>query len=438
MSFNQTQAQWFTVAFVVGLAAHLVVQWWLSWRQVRQVQANRDQVPASFARAITVDEHRKAADYTVARQRLGRLEAGFDAAVLVVLTLGGGIDWLGRLASGIPVGPILQGTLHVLLVLLVLSLLSLPFSIYRTFVLEQRFGFNRTTAATFVADLAKGLALGALLGGAIIATILWTMATVVHAWWLLAWACWMTFSLLLLWAWPRWIAGLFNKFSPLRDADLRSRIDALLARCGFHASDVYVMDGSKRSAHGNAYFTGMGREKRIVFFDTLLQSLTPVQVEAVLAHELAHFKLRHIPQRLLVSGVTTFIGFALLGWLAGREWFYAALGVDQPSHAAALLLFVLAVPVFTWMLAPLAAAWSRKHEFEADEFAARFSDGPELARALVSMYRENASTLTPDPLHSAFYDSHPPPVVRISRLAPGLDAALDTRSPPASSCAGAS
>jgi STE24 endopeptidase len=438
MSSNLYPAPFFTAAFVAGLVAHLAVQWWLSWRQVRQVQASRDAVPASFARAVSADEHRKAADYTVARQRLGRLETGYDAAVLLILTLGGGLDWLGRLAVGLGRGAILQGTLHVLLALLVLGLLSLPFSIYRTFVLEQRFGFNRTTAATFVVDLAKGLVLGALLGGAIIATILWTMATVGDLWWLVAWGAWMTFSLLLLWAWPRWIAGLFNKFSPLRDAELRSRIDALLSRCGFRASDVYVMDGSKRSAHGNAYFTGLGREKRIVFFDTLLQSLTPVQVEAVLAHELAHFKLRHIPQRLVVSGVTTLIGFALLGWLAERPWFYAALGVDQPGDSAALLLFVLALPVFTWVLTPLAAAWSRKHEFEADAFAARYSDGPELARALVSMYRENASTLTPDPLHSAFYDSHPPPVVRIARLAPGLGVAIEAPSPAAPPVANAS
>ena len=439
LSSNQSPAQWLTVAFVVGLVAHLGVQWWLSWRQVRQVRANRDQVPAAFAEVVTADEHRKAADYTVARQRLGRLETGCDAAILLLLTLGGGLDWLGRLASGFGLGPVLQGTLHVLLVLLVLGVLSLPFAVYRTFVLEQRFGFNRTTPATFVADLAKGLLLGALLGGAIITVVLWTMGTVAQLWWLVAWACWMTFSLLLLWAWPRWIAGLFNKFSPLRDAELRGRIDALLSRCGFRASDVYVMDGSKRSAHGNAYFTGLGREKRIVFFDTLLQSLTPVQVEAVLAHELAHFKLRHIPQRLVVSSVTTFVGFALLGWLAERAWFYEGLGVARPSDAAALLLFVLAVPAFTWVLTPLAAAWSRKHEFEADEFAARFSDGPELARALVSMYRENASTLTPDPLHSAFYDSHPPPVVRISRLASARGAAIDGHgSPAAPSCAATS
>jgi STE24 endopeptidase len=429
-------AHWFTAAFLAAVLAHVAVQWWLSWRQVRQVQATRDTVPAAFEGSVTPAEHRKAAEYTTARQRLGRLEAGFDAALLLLLTLGGGLDRLGALSAGLAGGPILQGTIHVLLVLLVLGVLSLPFSIYRTFVLEERFGFNRTTKGTFLADLVKGAALGAVLGGAIVAVILWIMETAGQLWWLVAWACWMSFSLVLLWAWPRWIAGLFNRFSPLQDAELRQRIEALLARCGFRAGDVYVMDGSKRSAHGNAYFTGFGREKRIVFFDTLLQSLTTAQVEAVLAHELAHFKLRHIPQRLLVSGLSTFLGFALLGWLARQDWFYMALGVHRPGNAAALLLFVLVVPAFTWVLTPLAAAWSRRHEFQADAFAALHSDGHELARALVKLYRDNASTLTPDPLHSAFYDSHPPPVARITRLArtPGSPGSP----PPAPSVAAAS
>jgi STE24 endopeptidase len=304
-------------------------------------------------------------------------------------------------------------------VLLALTVLGLPFSLWRTFVLEQRFGFNRTTPGVFVADFLKSLALGGLLGGALVALVLWTMAAAGTRWWLVAWVVWVSFSLLLLWAWPRWIAGLFNKFTPLADVSLRERIDALLARCDFHARAIFVMDGSKRSAHGNAYFTGLGREKRIVFFDTLLQSLTPPQVEAVLAHELAHYKLRHIPQRLVVSALTSFAGFALLGWLAQRDEFYAALGVGQPSHSSAVLLFALVLPAFTWLLSPLTAAWSRRHEYEADAFAARFSSGPELAQALVSLYRENASTLTPDPLHSAFYDSHPPPVSRIARLLAG-------------------
>jgi len=408
---------WMTIAFLAALTLHLVVQLWLSFRQTRHVAARRNEVPPAFADAVSAAEHTKAADYTVARQRFGRLELVFDAIVLLVLTLGGGIAALGQLAAAIAgANPIWSGTVHVLLALLAMSLASLPFSVWRTFVLEARFGFNRTTPAVFVADLLKAIALGGLLGGGVVALVLWTMQASGARWWLIAWAVWMAFSLLLLWAWPRWIAGFFNKFTPLTDAALRERIDALLARCDFHARDVYVMDGSKRSAHGNAYFTGLGREKRIVFYDTLLQSLSPVQVEAVLAHELAHFKLKHIPQRLVVSAAASLGGFALLGWLSAQGWFYTALGVDQPGNAAALLLFILVLPAFTWILTPLGAAWSRRHEFQADAFAARFSDGPELGRALVSLYRENASTLTPDPLHSAFYDSHPPPVVRIARL----------------------
>jgi STE24 endopeptidase len=409
----------FTVAFLAGLLLHLGVQLWLSRRQERAVLARREHVPAAFEQVISPVEHRKAADYTVARQRFARFESVFDAIVLVVLTLGGGIAWMGTLAARITQDPLAQGVVHVLVVLLVLSIMSLPFSVWRTFVLEERFGFNRTTPSTFVVDLLKSVLLGGLLGGAIITLILWTMSTAGDRWWVAGWGAWMSFSILLLWAWPRWIAGLFNRFSPLDDTELRQRIDALLERCNFRAKAVYVMDGSRRSAHGNAYFTGLGREKRIVFFDTLLQSLTPVQVEAVLAHELAHFRLRHIPQRLAASAIASLAGFALLGWLAGQESFFTALGVAVPGDAAALLLFVLALPAFTWVLTPLAAAWSRRHEYEADAFAARYSDGPELARALVSMYRENASTLTPDRLHSAFYDSHPPPVDRIARLMPG-------------------
>ena len=409
---------WLTIAFVTGALAHFAVQAWLSLRQSRHVASHRDTVPSAFVGAVSAVEHAKASDYTVARQRLGRVELLFDTFVLFLMTLGGGIAALGQFASRISgSSPVLTGTLHVLLVLLAVSLASLPFSLWRTFILEQRFGFNRTTPALFCIDLLKSAALGALLGGAIVALVLWTMITTGPRWWLVAWAVWMTFSLLLLWAWPRWIAGLFNKFTPLEDAALRSRIDALLERCGFHASAVYVMDGSKRSAHGNAYFTGLGREKRIVFYDTLLQSLSPAQVESVLAHELAHFKLKHIPQRLVVSALASFAGFGLLGWLSAQEWFYGALGVTGPANpSAALLLFVFVLPAFTWVLTPLGAAWSRRHEFQADEFASRYSDGPELARALVNLYRENANTLTPDPLHSAFYDSHPPPVVRIGRL----------------------
>ncbi len=422
---------WLTVAFLTALALHLVVQFWLSFRQTRHVGDHRNEVPPAFADAVSATEHAKAADYTVARQRFGRFELAFDALVLLALTVGGGIAALGRLATGIageyPIG---SGTLHVLLVLLAMSLVSMPFAVWRTFVLEARFGFNRTTPGVFAADLLKSAALGGILGGGIVALVLWTMQASGARWWLIAWAVWMVFSLLLLWAWPRWIAGFFNKFTPLADTALRARIDALLARCGFHASNVYVMDGSKRSAHGNAYFTGLGREKRIVFYDTLLQSLSPAQVEAVLAHELAHFKLKHIPQRLVVSAVTSLAGFALLGWLSAQDWFYAALGVGQASHSAALLLFILVLPAFTWILTPLGAAWSRRHEFQADAFAARFSDGGELGRALVRLYRENASSLTPDPVYSAFYDSHPPPVVRIARLVNAAGAQLENSAEP--------
>jgi STE24 endopeptidase len=408
--------QTFTVIFIAALLAHLVVQLWLTRRQIMFVASHRDAVPAGFASAVSGEEHAKAADYTVARQKLGIAEMLYDALVLLWLTLGGGIAWIGALVAKVNAGPLVTGTLHVLGVMAVLSLLSLPFSIYRTFVLEQRFGFNRTSPKVFVADLAKGYALGLLLGGLVVACVLWIMASAGQRWWVVAWLAWMAFTLLITWAWPRVFAPLFNKFTPLEDQSLRARIDALLERCGFHTKSVFVMDGSKRSSHGNAYFTGLGREKRIVFFDTLLKTLTPPQVESVLAHELAHFRLKHIPQRLVVGALMSLAGFALLGWLSTQAWFYASLGVPEPSPAAALLLFVLVTPVFVWMVSPLMAAWSRRHEYQADAFAAEHADAQALAEALVCLYKDNASTLTPDPVHSAFYDSHPPPAARIERL----------------------
>ncbi len=405
-----------TIIFLFALALHLAVQGWLAWRQVRHVQAHRGAVPAEFSSAISPNEHARAADYTVANQRLGCVETAYDAAILLWLTVGGGVASVGRQVGNLGLEGPWAGIVQVLGVFAALSLLGLPFGVYRTFVLEQRFEFNRTTIGVFVADRLKGWLLGALLGGVVVAVVLWVMRSAGPSWWIVAWAAWLGFSLLVTWAWPRLIAPLFNKFSPLEDSGLRERIDALLQRCGFHASGVYVMDGSKRSAHGNAYFTGLGREKRIVFFDTLLSSLTPVQVESVLAHELAHFKLRHVPKRLLAGAAMSLAGFALLGWLSRQDWFYSALGASDQSDAAALLLFVLVVPTFSWLLSPLLAAWSRRHEFQADAFAAQHSDGRELAGALVSMYKDNASTLTPDPLYSAFYDSHPPPAARIGRL----------------------
>lgn len=406
----------FTYIFLCFLASHVAVQLWLARRQVAYVASSRTAVPPAFASVVTLAEHAKAADYTVAKQRLGMLEIGFDAAVLVWLTLGGGIariaTWIGML--GAP--PLFAGALLILAVFACTALLSLPFDIYRTFRLEQRFGFNNTTPALYAADLAKAWALGLLLGGLVASGVLWIMSALGGWWWLGGWLAWTAFTLLLTWAWPRVIAPLFNKFTPLEDPALRARIDALLERCGFHASGVFVMDGSRRSSHGNAYFTGLGRAKRIVFFDTLVSRLAPPQVESVLAHELAHFRLRHVPQRIVAGMLASLAGFALLGWLAGTAWFYPALGVPEASDAAALVLFLLVAPTFTWLLTPAAAAWSRRHEFQADAFAASHSDGRSLSEALVVLYRDNASTLTPDPVHSAFYDSHPPPAKRIERL----------------------
>jgi STE24 endopeptidase len=410
----------FTLAFVIALVAHLAVQIWLARRQIAYVTAHRAAIPAGFDGTVTAAEHAKAADYTCARQRVGIVEEIYDAAVVVALTLGGGIALLGNWVATLAQPGVVASTLYLLVVFAALTLLGLPFTVYQTFVLEQRFGFNRTRPATFVADQLKGWALGLVLGGAAAAAVLWIMASSGSSWWHVGWAAWLTFSLLVTWAWPRVIAPLFNKFSPLEDKPLRERIDALLARCDFHAKAVYVMDGSRRSSHGNAYFTGLGREKRIVFFDTLLTSLNAAQVESVLAHELAHFKLRHIPQRLVVGAAMSLAGFALLGWLSRQEWFYTALGVPDASDAAALLLFMLVVPAFTWVVSPALAAWSRRHEYEADAFAAQHSDARSLAEALVTLYKDNATTLTPDPLYSAFHDSHPPPAARIERLrAPG-------------------
>jgi STE24 endopeptidase len=373
-------------------------------------------VPPGFASVVSPEEHARAADYAVAGERLEMFEAVYDTLVALALTVGGGIAVAGAWSGAVGGGGVAAGTLHLLVVFAVLALVGLPFSVYRTFVFEERFGFNRTRPGTFVADLLKGWTLGILLGGSMAACVLWIMGKAGSHWWLLGWAAWFGFSLIVTLAWPRLIAPLFNRFSPLEDAALRARIDALLDRCDFRAKAVFVMDGSRRSSHGNAYFTGLGREKRIVFFDTLLGILSPPQIESVLAHELAHFKLHHVPQRLVAGALLSLSGFALLGWLAGQDWFYTALGVPVSSDSAALLLFLLAAPAFTWLVSPMLAAWSRRHEFEADAFAAAHSDPRSLAEALAALYKDNATTLTPDPLHSAFHDSHPPPAIRIGRL----------------------
>ncbi len=406
----------FTLLFLGMLLLSTAVELWLLLRQVRSVATHRDQVPDAFAENIALPAHRKAADYTLSKARLHRLALIFDALVLLALTLGGGLQALDSLTHDLPWSPILEGTAFVLGFLLLSYLLELPFVIYRTFRIEQRFDFNHTTPRLFVLDVLKQFVLMLLLITPLTALVLWLMESAGEWWWLYVWLVWNGFSLLMMWAYPAVIAPLFNKFTPLDDESLRQRIDNLLQRCGFTSNGVYVMDGSRRSSHGNAYFSGMGSNKRIVFFDTLLQSLNPDEIEAVLAHELGHFRNKHIRNRLVLGMVLSLIGLALLGWLIGQPWFFSALGIDTPSTHAALVLFMLTLPVFTFFIKPISSWAMRKQEFEADDFAAEQSDAKTMIGALVKLYEENASTLTPDPLYSSFHDSHPPAPVRIAQL----------------------
>ena len=406
----------FAAVFLAALAAATAVKLWLAARHARHVAAHRDAVPAAFAAAIPLDSHRKAADYTVAKTRLGVVWTLAEAALLLALTLGGGLQALDAISARIADPGLLRGLALIALVAVVFFVVELPFGIFRTFVVEQRFGFNRMTPKLFVLDTAKGVVLAGALGLPLAALVLWLMGRMGEFWWLYAWAAWVAFNLFLLAVFPTWIAPLFNKFSPLADAELKARVERLLERCGFRAQSLMVMDGSKRSAHGNAYFTGFGRTKRIVFFDTLLERLTGPEVEAVLAHELGHFKLRHVIKRIAWAFAASAGFLWLLGVLAQAPWFYHALGVTTPSTAMALVLFFIVVPVFTFLAHPLTSHYSRQHEFEADAYAAEHAAAGELVTALVKLYKDNASTLTPDPLHSAFYDSHPPAALRIARL----------------------
>ncbi|MBO0612863.1 MAG: hypothetical protein RL122_1942 [Pseudomonadota bacterium] len=408
--------QTFTYIFLVFLLASTLVQIYLSLRQKQHVSAHRSAVPAPFLGKIALEEHQKAADYTLAKGGVGRIDVLLGLVLLLVWTLGGGLDWLDVQWRSLGWNELYTGTAVIISLMLLGSVLDLPLSLYRTFVLEERFGFNKMTPTTFVVDALKGTALALVIGIPVVMLILWLMASAGSLWWLYAWAALTGFSLLMTWAYPKFIAPLFNKFSPLEEGEVAQRLNALLARTGFNSNGVFVMDGSRRSAHGNAYFTGFGKNKRIVFFDTLLKHLTPAQVEAVLAHELGHFKRKHIVKGMVLSMLMTLAGFVVLAWLMGQAWFYTALGVSQPSTYMALLLFVLVSPAFTFFIGPIMAWWSRKHEFEADEFAAQQSSGVELIAALVGLYKENASTLTPDPLYSAFYDSHPPAAIRIAHL----------------------
>jgi STE24 endopeptidase len=407
---------WLTPIFVLAVLAGTALELWLSSRQASAVARHRDAVPTAFAGSVSAAEHAKAADYTLAKERVARVGALLDAALTLALTVGGGIAAVDALWRHGSVAEPWLGVLVIASVVLLIQLLHLPLTLWRTFVIETRFGFNRTTPALFLADLGKSLALALVLGGPLLLATLALMQRAGRAWWVWVFFLWLGFMLLMTWAWPVFIAPLFNRFSPLTDAALKARVEGLLERCGFTSRGVFVADNSRRSSHGNAYFTGIGRHKRIVFFDTLLERLGQAEVEAVLAHELGHFRLRHVRKRLALSVVTTFAGLALLGWLAAQPGFYQALGVPRPSTHAALLLFVLAVPAFTFFITPLAALWSRLHEFEADAFATRYASAAELASALVKLHRDNASTLTPDPVYVAFYYSHPPPLARIARL----------------------
>lgn len=406
----------FTLAFLAALAAGTLLKWWLSARQLKSVAGHRDRVPEAFSGSISLETHQHAADYTTVRTRMGMVETGVAALLLLVWTLGGGVDLLNRAWTGSGLSPLLAGTGLLLSAFLVMGLLEMPFDAWRTFVIEERFGFNRTTPRLFLTDAIKQAVLLVAIGGPIIVLVLWLMAHAGDRWWLYVWLVWMAFSLLLTWAYPAVIAPWFNKFVPLDEGALKARIESLLERNGFASQGIFVVDGSKRSGHGNAYFTGLGSNKRIVFFDTLLRQLEPDEIEAVLAHEVGHFKRRHIAKRIALMAVVSLVGLMILGWLVNASWFYAGLGVTQPSLAVALLLFLLVVPVFTVFVQPLLSALSRRHEFEADEFAAGQADAGKLVEALVKLYKENASTLTPDPLYSAFHDSHPPAPVRIANL----------------------
>jgi STE24 endopeptidase len=407
----------FGMVFLCALALASATRLWLISRQIRHVRAHRAQVPRAFAQAISLAAHQKAADYTIAKNRLGAVDLLVGALVLVAFTLGGALQALLDLWSRVfAPESIAYGTAFIASLVVLLSLIELPATLYRTFVTEARFGFNRMTLRLFVADLARHAALGALLGLPLVMLVLWLMARAGPLWWLAVWAAWAGFNLLMLVVYPTFIAPLFNSFKPLSDAELAARVEALLTRCGFTANGLFVMDGSKRSSHGNAYFTGFGAAKRIVFFDTLLTRLAPAEVEAVLAHELGHFRRHHVWKRVALLFAFSLGLLWLLGQLIDVEGFYTGLGVTRPGSAVALVLFVMVVPVFSFFLQPLASLLSRRHEFEADAYAAANASAADLVAALVKLYKDNAATLTPDPIHSAFYDSHPPAATRVARL----------------------
>ena len=417
------QSLWLSVTFAAALLVSVALKFWLATRQMRHVAAHRAEVPAAFAATVPLAAHQKAADYTLVRSRFALLSLALGSAVLLGWTLLGGLDVLNTVVRD-AVQPRFGSMAYQLALLvafvLIGGLLDAPLEIYNTFRIEQRFGFNRMTWRLYLADVAKGLLIGAAIGLPLAALVLWLMASAGAWWWLAAWLAWVAFQLLMLVIYPTIIAPLFNKFEPLPDESLKQRVQALMARCGFAAKGLFVMDGSRRSAHANAYFTGLGAAKRVVFFDTLLARLTAGEVEAVLAHELGHFKLRHVPKRMVTIFAASLAALALLGWLSQQQWFYTGLGVTPnlgaPNDALALLLFLLALPPFGFMLMPLAARVSRRHEFEADAYACAHASGRDLANALLKLHEDNAGTLTPDPVYVAFYYSHPAASERLAAL----------------------
>ncbi len=411
----------FTILFLTMLALSLATQLWLTFRHINHVNRHKDQVPDSFKDKISLADHQKAAAYTLTKSRFGIVELIIGTLLIFAWTLGGGLDALDQAWRSLAWSPLNTGVAVLVSTFFIISLLDIPFSLYSTFVIEEKFGFNKSTIKIFITDFMKQSLLTIMIGVPLAFVVLWLMESSGNLWWLYVWIVWTSFTLFLMWVYPSWVAPLFNKFSPLNNSELVQRINNLLKRCGFSSKGIYVMDGSKRSGHGNAYFTGMGEQKRIVFFDTLLDSLDTNEIEAVLAHELGHFKHKHVIKRLITMIATSLVSLALLGWLMQNNWFYSGLGVSSESTYIALTLFLLVMPVFGFFLQPVSSFVMRKHEFEADSYAARQTNALHLIQALVKLYSENASTLTPDPLFSAFHDSHPPAPVRIAFLSSKLN-----------------
>ncbi len=414
--FNQTHMNTFTVIFLIALVISYSIQFWLSMRQKSFVLRHREAVPDAFKDTVALDAHQKAADYTVEKGKLGDIDSIISIIFLLILTLGGGISLVFEFWSTFGLSPMYTDLGAVASLILLMTVLEIPSSLYQTFVIEEKYGFNKSSMAQFFKDQLISLSLVIAIGMPILALILWVMDSIGSLWWLYAWAILMGFSLLMSWLFPTVIAPLFNKFTPMEEGSLKDRIQSLLSRCGFNSNGIFIMDGSKRSGHGNAYFTGLGNNKRIVFFDTLIDSLDEEELEAVLAHELGHFKCKHVLKMLAASSVMTLLSFAILGWLITQDWFFSGLGVETHSNAAALLLFTLVSPVFTIFMQPISAYFQRKFEFEADDFASNNAKASKMISGLVKLYEENASTLTPDPLYSAFHYSHPPAAIRIAHL----------------------